>query len=1071
MVEAKLETPPLLSATPTSMGRERTGYFEPCSGGRTEDSSPYSTDPGRNSSPLDEITTPLSFDSISSSGDATLGMSDPSKPPPTSRRRPRLPQQSSSVQRQQPATQSYPISPPPTEIHNRPHSSFQGSPIHYASYPQRTGFVGQYTLPTQPAPINIVHSQPYTYSHSYHPIPNDGNPMVSHSQQNIHAMLQPHAPVFHYQGHSSDGTPSPHQPPFTGSRTSPMYPSNTPSSPTSPHLPSSSGQSGPLTPSYIGPTQFHSLLYPPTISSTAYAYQPQSYSTTPPMFQAQYAPSHFTQHYASTAETEPQPQGAWYFLTHTPGPTPPPQPQYDAGTSYQGHYAVAYPQAGQGGLESGYGGFYPFHVILPSHQVPALQPHGGGGGAQQSQQLFAPSSSDLRTPSSESAPAAGIGPPFIRGGGSVFSPPPSASSDSERRPNRTSDRPIVRRPYHPNPPANRSEWVMWAGNVPSDASHDELWRFFNAPPDNEPDTTTGVLSIFLISRSSCAFINYETVPYLQTAIARFNGAPLRANDPRCPRLVCRVRRKDDDLKAGVGGQRGMGMHTRWVREHMGKGKEVALSASEPSDLSDLSLSPTSISERMTHAVSNLSMSSDDESKHRQAHPKHSSSSGSYTSTNSSFLTKHFPKRYFILKSLTQEDLDISVEKSVWATQKHNEEILDQAFRSSQEVHLIFSVNKSGEFYGYARMAGPVRRGEDRTIPWATRPPTSPTRAVASHPVIAGQSSKPLPASFLSPSDGQRYVDNSPLPINVSTAGGVVQSQPDPMATGTRRAAQSAPAMIGPAYHLQTLTTPPSMRSLEQRRFDMMMLGGAGVGGPRAAQPGKEDGSGSFELDESAPLRAIRSPKGSSSSGGSSGDGGAPGRGAGAGAATGRSRAPPSLGSVQEEAAEDKGVQEQEDKRGRKLVDGEVDEAKRTHGASSDPPEKHGQDQAEGAGDGAGSSEQQQQQQQGPSKSTAAGAKPAATTEESWGDSFAVEWICTDRVPFHRVKHLRNPWNRDREIKISRDGTELEPTVGQRLLDEWHKLADPQMPGTMGAGKPTVSRRDRDRAAASGSRKS
>ena len=43
-----------------------------------------------------------------------------------------------------------------------------------------------------------------------------------------------------------------------------------------------------------------------------------------------------------------------------------------------------------------------------------------------------------------------------------------------------------------------------------------------------------------------------------------------------------------------------------------------------------------------------------------------------------------------------------MERGLWATQRHNEEILDQAFRSSKEVYLIFSVNKSGEFYGYAR---------------------------------------------------------------------------------------------------------------------------------------------------------------------------------------------------------------------------------------------------------------------------------------------------------------------------------------------------------------------------------
>ena len=52
----------------------------------------------------------------------------------------------------------------------------------------------------------------------------------------------------------------------------------------------------------------------------------------------------------------------------------------------------------------------------------------------------------------------------------------------------------------------------------------------------------------------------------------------------------------------------------------------------------------------------------------------------------------------------QYDLDLSVQKRVWKTQRHNEEILDQAYRTSKNVFLIFSVNKSGEFYGYARLA-------------------------------------------------------------------------------------------------------------------------------------------------------------------------------------------------------------------------------------------------------------------------------------------------------------------------------------------------------------------------------
>jgi hypothetical protein len=62
-------------------------------------------------------------------------------------------------------------------------------------------------------------------------------------------------------------------------------------------------------------------------------------------------------------------------------------------------------------------------------------------------------------------------------------------------------------------------------------------------------------------------------------------------------------------------------------------------------------------------------------------------------------------------------------------------------------------------------------------------------------------------------------------------------------------------------------------------------------------------------------------------------------------------------------------------------------------------------------------------------------------QDGWGDAFKVEWICLQRLPFYRTRHLRNPWNHDREVKVSRDGTELEPTVGQALLDEWRRVVE------------------------------
>jgi len=56
----------------------------------------------------------------------------------------------------------------------------------------------------------------------------------------------------------------------------------------------------------------------------------------------------------------------------------------------------------------------------------------------------------------------------------------------------------------------------------------------------------------------------------------------------------------------------------------------------------------------------------------------------------------------VLSRLTSVDLDTSVQQGLWATQVHNEQTLDQAYRTSKEVILIFGANKTGEFFGYAK---------------------------------------------------------------------------------------------------------------------------------------------------------------------------------------------------------------------------------------------------------------------------------------------------------------------------------------------------------------------------------
>jgi hypothetical protein len=71
-------------------------------------------------------------------------------------------------------------------------------------------------------------------------------------------------------------------------------------------------------------------------------------------------------------------------------------------------------------------------------------------------------------------------------------------------------------------------------------------------------------------------------------------------------------------------------------------------------------------------------------------------------------------------------------------------------------------------------------------------------------------------------------------------------------------------------------------------------------------------------------------------------------------------------------------------------------------------------------------------------------EPAKDSDETkdasdvWGRPFRIEWIRTTHLPFFRTRHLRNPWNHGREVKVSRDGTELEPDIGRQLLEEWDK---------------------------------
>ncbi len=76
--------------------------------------------------------------------------------------------------------------------------------------------------------------------------------------------------------------------------------------------------------------------------------------------------------------------------------------------------------------------------------------------------------------------------------------------------------------------------------------------------------------------------------------------------------------------------------------------------------------------------------------------------------------------------------------------------------------------------------------------------------------------------------------------------------------------------------------------------------------------------------------------------------------------------------------------------------------------------------------------------------SAASAGTSPVLSQAFGKPFKIVWVSTERLPFYRTRGLRNPWNANREVKIARDGTEIEPGVGRRLIAMFHR---PQMVST------------------------
>ncbi|KAL1420950.1 hypothetical protein MTO96_004318 [Rhipicephalus appendiculatus] len=60
---------------------------------------------------------------------------------------------------------------------------------------------------------------------------------------------------------------------------------------------------------------------------------------------------------------------------------------------------------------------------------------------------------------------------------------------------------------------------------------------------------------------------------------------------------------------------------------------------------------------------------------------------------------------------------------------------------------------------------------------------------------------------------------------------------------------------------------------------------------------------------------------------------------------------------------------------------------------------------------------------------------------SGGRCYFMKWKHRCNLPFQNTRHLLNPWNENRKVQVSRDGQEVEPSVGEALCHLWDGLPD------------------------------
>lgn len=160
--------------------------------------------------------------------------------------------------------------------------------------------------------------------------------------------------------------------------------------------------------------------------------------------------------------------------------------------------------------------------------------------------------------------------------------------------------------------------------------------------------TEGLESLFLISKSNCAFANYRDEQSCSAAQQKLHDSKFMS-----VRLVSRLRKSTVEGPAGVTAPTGPAAS---APQGGGVAQEASTSGGDSDEVKELNGSTAAHTPATStpEAVAAAPLAVDGGSLHKD--------------------------RFFVLKSLTVEDLELSVRTNIWATQSHNEESLNSAFK-------------------------------------------------------------------------------------------------------------------------------------------------------------------------------------------------------------------------------------------------------------------------------------------------------------------------------------------------------------------------------------------------------